>query len=161
MKIKKFILSCFGLGFLPFAPGTWGSLPAVAILLIVYHFWPDEVVCGTVIVAAMAASIAFCLLFAGEAAKQEEKKDPRWIVIDEFAGQCVAILPVAVTGERVLTATIASFMLFRIFDILKPSPVRECELLKGGLGILADDIVAGLMAGVTVQIVSYLFTFFR
>jgi len=70
-------------------------------------------------------------------------------------------LPVAVTGERVLTATIASFMLFRIFDILKPSPVRECELLKGGMGILADDIVAGLMAGVTVQIVSYLFTFFR
>jgi phosphatidylglycerophosphatase A len=161
MNIKKLILSCFGVGFLPLAPGTWGSLLAVAILLIVYYFYPSSVICGTVIVVAMAASSVFCLLFAGEAEKQEDKKDPRWIVIDEFAGQCVALLPVAVTGEKVLTAAIAGFVLFRIFDILKPPPVRECQLLKGAAGILADDIVAGLMAGVSVQIVSYLFTFFR
>jgi phosphatidylglycerophosphatase A len=53
------------------------------------------------------------------------------------------------------------FVLFRIFDILKPPPVRESELLKGGLGILADDIIAGLMAAVALWVVLYLFTFFQ
>jgi phosphatidylglycerophosphatase A len=161
MKLKKLILSCFGLGYLPLAPGTWGSLQAVAILFIVYYFWHQGVVCGIVIAAAMVVSSVICLLFAGEAEKQEGKKDPRWIVIDEFAGQCIAILPVAVKGENVLIAGIAGFAFFRIFDILKPPPIRECELIDGSVGILADDIVAGLMAGVTVQVISYLFTFFR
>ncbi len=101
------------------------------------------------------------MLFGGEAEEQDNKKDPRWIVVDEFAGQCVALLPVAVTGEKVLVAAIGSFVLFRIFDILKPSPIREVQLLRGGFGILADDLVAGVMTGVVLWIVSFLFTFFQ
>ena len=161
MNIKKIILSCFGVGFLPLAPGTWGSLLAVAIFLVVRYFCPAPVICGTVIIIAMIASSVFCLLFAGEAEKQENKKDPQWIVIDEFAGQMVVLLPVTFVEERVLIAAVAGFVLFRIFDILKPPPVRESELLKGGLGILADDIIAGLMAAVALWVVLYLFTFFR
>ena len=161
MNIKKIILSCFGVGFLPLAPGTWGSLLAVAIFLVVHYFCPAPVICGTVIIIAMIASSVFCLLFAGEAEKQENKKDPQWIVIDEFAGQMVVLLPVAFVEEKVLIAAVAGFVLFRIFDILKPPPVRESELLKGGLGILADDIIAGLMAAVALWVVLYLFTFFQ
>jgi phosphatidylglycerophosphatase A len=161
MNIKKFILSCFGVGFLPLAPGTWGSLLALVIFLIIHRFYPAHVICGTVVIIAMIVSSAFCLLFAGEAEKQANIKDPRWIVIDEFAGQMVVLLPVAFVEENVLAAAIAGFVLFRIFDILKPPPVRECQFLKGGLGILADDIVAGLMASVVLWIISYLFTFFR
>ena len=161
MNIKKLILSCFGLGFLPIAPGTWGSMPAVAIFLVLHNFYPAAVVCGTVIVISIAISSIFCLLWAGEAEKLGNEKDPGWIVIDEFAGQMVAILPIAVINRKVLPATIAAFVFFRIFDVLKPSPARECELLEGGCGILADDIVAGLMTGVLLQIIAFLFTFFH
>ena len=161
MNIKKLILSCFGLGFMPIAPGTWGSMPAVAIFLVLHHYHPEPVICGTVIAVALAVSSIFCLLLAGEAEKLGNEKDPRWIVIDEFAGQMVALLPVAVINRRVLPAAIAAFIFFRIFDVLKPSPIRECELLDGGYGILGDDIVAGLMTGVLLQIIAFLFTFFR
>lgn len=161
MNIKKLILSCFGLGFLPVAPGTWGSMPAVAMFLVLHYFYPAAIICGTAIVAAMIISSAFCLLWAGEAEKLWNEKDPRWIVIDEFAGQCVALLPIAVINRMVYPAAIAAFIFFRIFDVLKPSPVRECELIDGSCGILGDDIVAGLMAGVLLQIIAFLFTFFR
>jgi phosphatidylglycerophosphatase A len=161
MNIKKLVLSCFGLGFLPIAPGTWGSMPAVAMFLVLHHFHPEPVICGTVIAVAMIISSVFCLLWAGEAEKLWNEKDPRWIVIDEFAGQCVALLPIAVINRKVLLAAIAAFIFFRIFDVLKPSPIRECELIDGSCGILGDDIVAGLMAGVSLQIIAFLFTFFQ
>lgn len=159
MTIKKLILSCFGLGFLPAAPGTWGSLSALAVFLVVRFIWPIEIFSVILLVIMMVISSVFCLLFAGEAEKTQDKKDPPWIVIDEFAGQSVALLSAAVTSSKVLIAAIGTFVLFRIFDILKPPPVREVQYLKGGLGILADDLVAGVMAGVVVCIISALFTF--
>jgi phosphatidylglycerophosphatase A len=161
MNIKKLILSCFGVGFLPLMPGTWASLLLLAAFLVIHYFWPITVISIVFLVFVMVVSSVFCLLFAGEAEKLEDKKDPGWIVLDELAGEGLALLPVAVIGEKVLVAAIGGFVLFRIFDILKPPPIRECEQLKGACGILADDIVAGLMAGVSVQIVSYLFTFFQ
>lgn len=161
MNIKKLILSCFGVGFLPLAPGTWASLLLLAAFLVIYYFWPIEIVSVIFLVLTLIVSSVCCMLFGGEAEEQDNKKDPRWIVVDEFAGQCVALLPVAVTGEKVLVAAIGSFVLFRIFDILKPSPIREVQLLRGGFGILADDLVAGVMTGVVLWIVSFLFTFFQ
>jgi len=146
---------------MPIAPGTWGSMPAVAIFLVLHYYYPPAIICGTVIAAAMVISSIFCLLWGGEAEKLENKKDPRWIVIDEFAGQCVALLPIAVINRMVYPAAIAAFIFFRIFDVLKPSPIRECELLDGACGILGDDIVAGLMTGVLLQIIAFLFTFFQ
>jgi phosphatidylglycerophosphatase A len=159
MNIKKLILSCFGLGFLPLAPGTWGSLLALAVFLAVRYFWPVAIISVVLLWIMIVLSSVFCLLFAGKAEELEEKKDPGWIVIDEFAGQSVALLSVAVTSGKILAVAIAGFVLFRIFDILKPPPVREIQYLKGGLGILADDLVAGVMAGVVICIVSFLVTF--
>ncbi|OHB56668.1 MAG: hypothetical protein A2173_01605 [Planctomycetes bacterium RBG_13_44_8b] len=159
MNIKKLILSCFGAGFLPFAPGTWGSLLALAVFLAVRHFWPVEIILVILLVVMMVVSSVLCLLFAGEAEKLGDKKDPGWIVIDEFAGQSVALLSAAVTSRNVLVVAVAAFVLFRIFDILKPPPVREVQYLKGGIGVLADDLVAGVMAGVVLCAISALFTF--
>jgi len=161
MTIKKLILSCFGLGFMPIAPGTWGSIPPVAGVLILHYYYPTALICGTAIAVGMVVSSVLCLLFAGEAERLGEKKDPGWIVIDEFAGQCVALLPIVMINKKVLPAAIAAFVIFRIFDVLKPSPIRECELIPGACGILGDDLVAGLMTGVLLQIVAFLFTFFR
>ncbi len=146
---------------MPIVPGTWGSMPPVVIFLVLHYYYPPAIICGTTIAVMMAVSSALCLLLASEAEKLAEKKDPRWIVIDEFAGQCVALLPIAVINRKVLPAAIAAFIIFRIFDVLKPSPIRECELVDGACGILGDDIVAGLMTGVLLQIVAFLFTFFR
>lgn len=161
MNIRKFILSCFGIGFLPIAPGTCGSVMPLLIFLVVHYFWPSPIICGAVLAVAIVLSSVLCLLFSGEAEKQENVKDPGWIVIDEFAGQAVALLPAAVANTKVLITAAATFVLFRIFDILKPPPIREVGHLKGGLGILADDIVAGLMAAVVLRIISFLFTFFQ
>lgn len=161
MGLKKLILSCFGLGFLPIAPGTWGSIPPIAIYLVLHYYYPVAAICGTTIFILLAVSSVLCLLWAGKIERLAKRKDPRWIVIDEFAGQCVALLPVAAINRKVFAASIAAFLFFRIFDILKPSPIRECELIEGSVGILGDDLVAGLMTGVLLQIIAFLFTFFR
>ena len=115
MNIKKLILSCFGLGFLPVAPGTWGSLLALAVFLAVRYFWPAAIISVVILWIMIVLSSVFCLLFAGEAEKLEDKKDPGWIVIDEFAGQSVALLSAAVTSGKVLAVAIASFCVIQDF----------------------------------------------
>ena len=162
MNIKKLILSCFGVGFLPFAPGTFASLlPLIAFLLIRYYC--EDIVALIFLVFAMIISSVLCLMFAGQAEKLEGKKDPSWIVIDEFAGQSIALLPAALLSgsEKVVASAIAAFVLFRFLDILKPPPIHEMQQIDGGLGILIDDLVAGIMAGTVVCIIIFLLEFIR
>ena len=156
MKFQKFILSCFGIGFIPVAPGTFGSILPVAAFLAVHYFWPMRFISIFFLLAAMVISSFLCLFYAGRIEKMGDEKDPGWIVIDEFAGQAVALFPAAVTSGNVLIPAIAAFVLFRIFDIFKPSPIREMEHIDGGFGILADDLVAGVIAGTVICIVTYL-----
>jgi phosphatidylglycerophosphatase A len=161
MNIKRLILSCFGIGFSPVMPGTLASLLMLLVFLAVYYIYPAPKVCIAVVVVATAAASVFCLLFASEAEKQQKAKDPAWIVIDEVAGQAAALLPAAVTSGRVLVYAVAAFVLFRILDVLKPPPIYEIQQLDGGLGILIDDLVAGIMAGTIICIISFLATFAR
>jgi len=144
---------------MPIAPGTFGSLLMLATFLAVNHFWPIQFVSVFFLLAAMIIAGVFCVVFAGAIEKNGRKRDPGWIVIDEFAGQAVALFPAAVTSGTVLAPAIAAFVLFRIFDIWKPSPIREMEHLNGGLGILADDLVAGVIAGTVVCITTLLVRF--
>ena len=144
--MKKFILSCFGLGFMPIAPGTWGSLLPVGLFLAIHRFWPNIGVLLAVLAVLTTLSSISCVVLAGSAEKITNKKDPGWIVIDEVAGQSVALLPAAFAGENILLICAAAFILFRIFDILKPWPIRNAEKLPGGFGILLDDILAGICA---------------
>jgi phosphatidylglycerophosphatase A len=158
MNTKKLILSCFGVGFLPIAPGTWASLLTLLIFLAVHYFYPVPIISGSAIAIIMIVSSVLCLLFAGEAEKQHDVKDPGWIVIDEVAGQAMALLPAAITSQKVLVSAVGAFVLFRIFDILKPPPIREIQHLDGGLGVLIDDLVAGIMAGTVLCIITFLVT---
>jgi phosphatidylglycerophosphatase A len=155
MKMKNIVLSCFGLGFLPIIPGTFGSLLMLGAFLAVNYFWPVQMISIVFLLAAIIISSILCVFLA----RHFGEKDPGWVVIDEFAGQAVALFPAAVTSGKVLPPAIAAFILFRIFDIWKPSPIREMEQLNGGLGILADDLVAGVIAGTVVCIVTYLARF--
>ena len=147
------IATC-GVGYLPLAPGTWGSLLAVGV------FWYARafLLGGSINHSVMEPGAFFvCVLiailvvtFAGIwAASRTERvlkiKDPGKVVIDEVAGQLIALLPLALTRISIPLVIIA-FVLFRFFDIVKPYPARKFESLHGGLGIMADDLVAGLYA---------------
>lgn len=125
-----------GSGYAPFAPGTAGSL--VGLLL----FLP---LAGLGLAQQLAATAAITLLgvlAAGRVARVVGRKDPGLVVVDEVAGQWITLLALPVTP---LTA-LAGFLLFRAMDIAKPWPARALERLPGGIGIMADDVAAGLYA---------------
>lgn|GEM_PF-94885 len=155
-------LTCFGLGFLRPAPGTWGSIPSAALAWAILVAGASSGVYVVALVAVGAAASWVCVAWGqiGEAAFGS--KDPHPIVIDEVAGQCVALLALtpalAPTGALQLTgfgawfdaglAVSACFVLFRIFDILKPFPANASQALAGGVGVLVDDLIAGVYAGI-------------
>lgn len=132
---ERWLAHGFGSGLAPVAPGTFGSAAAVLPLLLLPETrLPWAIVAGAVI--ATLASALLCRRLRG-------KKDPGWFVLDEFAGQWLASCLVAPYGWKAL---LASFVLFRVFDITKPWPARRLERVGGGFGIVLDDLAAGLYA---------------
>jgi phosphatidylglycerophosphatase A len=131
------------IGRVPFAPGTFGSLVGLPI---VYLLSKTSWYTATVLTAILVLGSVWV---AHLAEKKLEVKDPGCIVIDEIAGMCVTMLFVPLT----LTTGSAGFFLFRLFDVIKPPPVRQIDrMLGGGWGIVMDDVVAGVMANVTIRI---------
>ena len=157
------------MGYLPLAPGTWGSLVGIAVyaavrgVLLTLFFdlaSPTVNTFDQIYYAVVAFELLAILIIAGVgvwAASQTErlsgKKDPGKVVIDEVAGQYIALLPIPLSIETAWWSAILAFFLFRIFDIVKPYPARRLESLHGGLGIVADDLIAGVYAAVVVAIV--------
>lgn len=145
--MKNKILSVFGLGYLPKAPGTWGSLLPV-VLFAALGLWFGYQAVGWVMVICLGVSAFFTIWLSPKAIQESGHKDPRWIVSDELAGQSLTLLLllsyVPELGFCMLSAV--GFGLFRLFDILKPFPCRLLEKLAGGWGILADDLAAALWA---------------
>ncbi len=145
-KTAKVIATLFGVGFFPVAPGTAASLAVVLI----FHFflwplsWPWLAV---IILVCFAAGVLASTRYAAAIGR----KDPRTIVIDEACGQLVALF--LIPADR--TSLLLAFLAFRLFDIVKPWPVRRLEDLSRGWGIMADDLAAGLMARMVLQ--AYLF----
>lgn len=141
-RLIHFLATGLGVGLSPYAPGTTGSLLGLAywwLLLQAQSAW----VYGLVLVAGVAFSV-WC---AGEAAQAMRKSDPPSVVIDEIAAVPLAL---AGLGVQPLWPVIAAFVLFRLFDALKPAPVRQAQNFTGGLGIVLDDLVAAAYAcGVT------------
>ncbi len=151
--MKRPLTSCFGLGHLPIAPGTWGSIPPAVVFAAAAYLCSISCTVAAMAVFAVAGSVA-CVALAPAAIKATGKKDPGEVVADEFAGQALAFLvavllgaPLATTKE-LLAITALGFFIFRLFDIIKPFPARALEKLPDGWGILADDLMAGLYAGI-------------
>ncbi len=131
----------FGSGRLPGAPGTWGSLAALPFgWVIIVRSGPLGLAIATMLVFFVG------VVASGHYAKLLGTKDPGSAVIDEVAGQWLALLPVAYFSPSNWLFYGLAFIAFRLFDIWKPWPVRKFELLPGGWGIMVDDIVAGLYA---------------
>ncbi len=136
-----------GVGYLPVAPATWGSLLAVAIVLLVHLLIPGyEAPVRWSLVVILGVPGFF---FAKQFCRAEENPDPSWVVIDEIVGQMLVLLWVPVS----VFSLIAGFALFRFFDIVKPFPVKHSEKLPGVLGIFCDDVVASLYAGIALKLV--------
>ena len=140
IKLATILGTWFGCGLAPFAPGTAGSLAALAIAIALHEYaglawWHFALLSAAAFLPALWA--------ADVTAKTVKLKDPQIVVIDEVLGQWIALC-----GARVFNwkSYIAAFALFRLFDIWKPPPARQLEALPGGLGIVADDAMAGVYA---------------
>ena len=145
------IATC-GVGYLPLIPGTFGSMVGVGIFLLLTRL--------SFAVPVLLISIAV-ITFAGiwAATRTEElsgRKDPGKVVVDEVAGQMISLLPLTIFTITPLTV-IVSFTLFRFFDIVKPYPASRFEALKGGYGIMCDDLVAGVYGALFTSLILTMF----
>lgn len=129
----------FGCGYFPWGPGTAGSLAAVLIVALLGHFGLGRGTLALLIVALLLPAV----WAASRTARIVGREDPGLVVVDEVLGQWVALLAFQAWNWKIL---IAGFLLFRLFDIWKPFPVRRLEQLPEGTGIVADDLGAGLYA---------------
>lgn len=141
-SLKFFLGTGFYSGLFPKAPGTAGSL---AVLLIIFG-----IIYAQIYPLLILILISSCLISLWVATYFEEQfgEDPGKMVIDEWAGQSLTFIAISFTGDLKsdLIILIAGFILFRFFDILKPLGINKLQKYKGGTGILADDLLAGLYA---------------
>lgn len=159
-------ITTFGVGYIPLAPGTWGSAVAVLIYWLFSRIefnsiafftargWQEAQISAWFHGINSFLLIAFCLLgiwAANRATKLFANKDPQQAVVDEVIGQLITFLfiPFGVHWFYIL----AGFILFRFFDISKPYPIDSLQNLPAGLGVCADDLLAGIYAGICLAIV--------
>lgn len=155
----RWIATGFGSGYLKPAPGTWGSLAGLAAWLLLasglratgwrWHSW--------LMVLAPLALTALAIWAADRVVKESGHKDPSYIVVDEWAGMWLALTPLLLTStvqpqpwSLWAARLVAPFLLFRLFDIWKPGLVDKAQGLPGGLGVVMDDVLAGLLAALIV-----------
>ena len=137
-KLAVAIATWFGCGYFPVAPGTAGSLAAMGIAFVLvetaqwrpFHF-------GLLALVALPMGI----WSAGVTGRRSQSKDPGIVVVDEVLGQWITLAGAASLNWK---SWLAAFFLFRLFDIWKPPPVRQLEALPSGIGIVADDVMAGI-----------------
>lgn len=141
----RFLATVAYVGHAPVAPGTAGSLAALPIIWFAY---PRLTQATALYLVAAVCAVA---IWAAHQQTKDGQKDPQFVVIDELAGQMIALLFVPLSMLTLVTG----FVLFRVFDVLKPYPSRESEQLPGGWGIVMDDVFAGLYANLVLRIVIY------
>ena len=155
VKLNKFISTFFYVGFLRPAPGTWGSIAGIIlafILLITTDFFSFCIILLSTILIGFWSTKNYI-------EENPEKSDPSEVVIDEVIGQWIAVLPIGYTlkmaeisSEELWFVWLWAFVSFRFFDIIKLGLVGWADNLGGALGVLLDDILAGIAAGSTVTV---------
>lgn len=133
------IASGFGSGFSPFAPGTAGALVAVIIWTVLFYVIPFNIL--LVVTSLLIVLFTAAGLWSADKLESEWGKDPSKVVVDEMVGVWIALLAVPVGNVWYI---LFAFLLFRFFDIFKPLGIRKMEQLEGGIGVMADDILAGI-----------------
>jgi phosphatidylglycerophosphatase A len=140
-KTAVFLGTVCYIGKIPFAPGTFGSLPGLLFAFYISGA-PFPVAAGIVL-----AFVAVAIRISGKAEEALGRKDPPSVVIDETAGMTVSLLGLPLD----FFSGAAGFILFRALDILKPWPIRKFERIPGGSGIVFDDLIAGVMTNLILR----------
>ena len=140
-----------GIGRLHPGPGTWGSAATVLLWGALAHALPEGARTAAVIVLAIVVTL-IGIPAATRVSRAAETKDPQFVVIDEVAGQLIALI----AGPLKWQTFLAGFILFRAFDIVKPPPIRQLEKLPEGTGIVLDDVAAGIYALAVMQLLLHL-----
>jgi phosphatidylglycerophosphatase A len=135
--LANWVSTVLKIGYLPIAPGTWGSLAAIAVWFIII----DSISTITFIVVIVII-FTFGVYTSSVTERYLKKKDPSIIIIDEWVGQWITLLFL----HKSLKWGLVAFALFRLFDIWKPYPIKTIEKIQGGWGIMLDDVVAGVYA---------------
>lgn len=143
IRLAVLLSTSFGIGYAPVAPGTFGSLPGIAIVLLLRRAgisWLE--------LAAIVLLFAVGVWAATKAEEHFGSIDPGPIVLDEVVGMMVtlATIPVGWAGAAL------GFLVFRACDVVKPFPARRLERLPGGFGVMSDDVMAGLWANAVMQV---------
>ena len=141
------VATFLGAGFLKPAPGTWGSLAATGLWLLyawAVHPSPPALRAATLLAALLALVTGIPAATLVE--RESGGTDPQHVVVDEVAGQWIALLPFCGFERADLAHALVGLLLFRVFDITKPWPARQLEKLHGGVGIMLDDVAAGVYA---------------
>ena len=144
----ELVATFFGIGRLRPGPGTWGSAATILLWWLITRWIPPYWQPWTAALLALLA-VAAGIPAATRVSRASGSKDPQWVVIDEVAGQLIALIAVPISWKSLLLG----FILFRGFDIVKPPPLRRLEQLPEGVGIVVDDVGAGLYALVVMQLV--------
>lgn len=148
-----------GAGLSPVAPGTFGAAEGVGIFLAAHALAINYFLLSprsTLVLFVILNAVVFAVgvWAAGRACRICELDDPSQVVVDEVSGQLIALAPLAVAPSAL--GVVAAFVLFRLFDIVKPYPIARLERLHGGLGVMSDDALAGLFAAALVWLGIYL-----
>lgn len=164
------IATCFGIGYIPVIPATWGSLGGVGVYLLAQKaaekltLWATNQSVKSALLESLLNTITILLLIilfligmwaATRVEKLVKKKDPGLVVVDEVVGQLVTFL--FVPARLGWWTVIIGFLAFRFFDILKPYPTRKFEDLPSGLGAMADDAMAGFYAAAFMSVICSLY----
>ncbi|MCC5941357.1 MAG: phosphatidylglycerophosphatase A [Balneolaceae bacterium] len=146
-SIKIWIGTLFGAGLLPYGPGTWGSLFTLPLIYFSAILFPVYGLYALLLITVLLS------LWSTDANVQKFGDDPGQFVMDESAGQTVVFLAAGFhqTGSDLLIL-LAGFLLFRMFDIMKPLGIKAVEKMRGKFGILADDLLAGLYALICLEL---------
>ncbi len=148
----KALLSVFGVGFLPYAPGTAASGVAILVHWCIFRALDGRPATAASLSLGCGAVFAAATLVWGRKAEAGGSRDPGWVVSDEVAGQLLAA-----AGLAEPLRLVQAFVLFRILDVAKPFPIGRLQKLPGGWGILADDLAAAAIAAGLVRLVVFLF----
>jgi len=142
MRLGLFIATCGYLGYVPVAPGTFGSAAGLVVFAAVR--WSGSPVLELAVIILL---FAVGVWSANAAERHFGGVDPAPVILDEVVGMLItlAFLPVTITGA------IVGFLLFRLFDVVKPWPANRLEALHGGLGVMADDVMAGVYGNVAMR----------
>jgi phosphatidylglycerophosphatase A len=143
----------FGAGFAPKAPGTFGALEGVGLFLLTLALRLPPEQHFMLLVGLNILLFAAGVWASKRTCEISNLEDPSQVVVDEISGQLIALTPLAFGSSTALV--ILGFILFRLFDITKPYPIRKLEHLPNGFGVMLDDVLAGVFAAVIVWLVTY------